>query len=207
MYRHFGKRSFDLIVAGVASVLLLPIIIVIALIVRCRLGTLVIFSQERVGLAGKIFTVQKFRTMTDAQDQKGELLPDELRLTPTGKFLRAASLDELPQLWNVIRGEMSLVGPRPLLVEYLPHYNSHQARRHEVRPGITGLAQVNGRNAISWEDRFNLDVHYVDNLNVVLDLKILAMTTLKVFQRSGVNSDGHATMERFQGSPQPATEE
>ena len=207
MYRHFGKRSFDLIVAGVVSVLLLPIIIVIALIVRFRLGKLVIFSQERVGLAGKIFTVQKFRTMTDAQDQKGELLPDELRMTPTGKFLRAASLDELPQLWNVIRGEMSLVGPRPLLVEYLPHYNSHQARRHEVRPGITGLAQVNGRNAISWEDRFNLDVHYVDNLNVVLDLKILVMTVLKVFQRSGVNSDGHATMERFQGSPQPAAEE
>ena len=207
MYRHFGKRCLDVMVGCLAGVMLFPLVAVTALLVRLRLGAPVIFQQMRIGLGGRAFSVQKFRTMTDAKDQRGELLPDDVRLTATGKLLRATSLDELPQLWNVIRGDMSLVGPRPLLVEYLPRYNSHQARRHEVRPGITGWAQVNGRNAIGWEDRFNLDVYYVDHLSFILDLKILAITLFKVFHRSDVNSPDHATMERFQGSPPPATEE
>lgn len=203
MYRNIGKRIFDLTAASLAIIVLWPLLLGTALVVRLRLGSPVLFQQKRVGRNSQIFSVQKFRSMTDARDAQGELLADEIRLTPTGKFLRAASLDELPQLFNVIRGEMSLVGPRPLLVEYLPRYNSHQARRHEVRPGITGWAQVNGRNSVGWEDRFNFDVHYVDNYNVWFDMKILGLTLLKVFQRSGVNSDNHATMERFQGTAEP----
>ena len=206
MYRLFGKRIFDLLIALTLLVTLLPVILLTALVVRWRLGTPVLFQQQRAGKGGEIFAVQKFRSMTDARDQDGELLPDDVRLTPTGKFLRAASLDELPQLWNVVRGEMSMIGPRPLLVEYLPRYNSHQSRRHEVRPGITGWAQVNGRNAISWEDRFNLDVYYVDNLSLGLDIRIIALTVLKLIRPSGINSSNHATMERFQGSPEPSDE-
>lgn len=206
MYRNFGKRIFDFVVAATAGICLLPLMLVTAIVVRWRLGSPVLFRQQRVGKNGEIFSVQKFRSMTDARDEKGELLDDEVRLTPTGKFLRAASLDELPQLLNVLRGEMSLVGPRPLLVEYLPRYNAHQARRHEVRPGITGWAQVNGRNSVGWEDRFNFDVHYVDHCNMLFDLKIIAMTFLKVFLRSGVNSENHATMERFQGTPVSAND-
>lgn len=206
MYRSFGKRILDLIIASIAFVALLPIMFITALVVRTRLGSPILFQQKRAGKDGEIFAVQKFRSMTDAKDSNGDLMPDEVRLTPTGKCLRAASLDELPQLLNVLRGEMSLVGPRPLLIEYLPRYNSHQARRHEVRPGITGWAQVNGRNSVAWEDRFNLDVHYVDNYNAWFDFKILVLTLLKVFMRSGVNSDNHATMERFQGTPEQVNE-
>ena len=203
MYRGFGKRLVDVVIALFALVLLLPVIAMTAIIVRLKLGSPVLFQQERVGKDDTIFRVQKFRSMTDARDEKGELLPDEVRLTATGKILRSSSLDELPQLWNVLCGEMSLIGPRPLLVEYLPRYNSHQSRRHEVRPGITGWAQVNGRNTVAWEDRFNLDVHYVDSYNLALDAKILLLTLVKVFDRSGVNSDTHATMERFMGTPEP----
>lgn len=202
MYRSFGKRIFDLVAASTAFVCLLPIMALTAIVVRWKLGSPVLFQQKRAGKNGEIFSVQKFRSMTDARDERGDLMPDEVRLTKTGKFLRAASLDELPQLINVIRGEMSLIGPRPLLIEYLPRYNSHQARRHEVRPGITGWAQVNGRNTVAWEDRFNLDVHYVDNYSLWFDCKILVLTLLKVFMRSGVNSENHATMERFQGTPE-----
>jgi len=203
MYRRFGKRLFDLVVASAALILLSPGILITAIVVRWRLGSPVLFQQSRAGKDGKVFSVQKFRSMTDARDEKGELLPDDVRLTKTGDFIRKASLDELPQLLNVLSGEMSLIGPRPLLTEYLPRYNSHQARRHEVRPGITGWAQVNGRNSVAWEDRFNLDVHYVDNYNFAFDLKILLLTVLKVFRTSDVNSDNHATMERFQGTPEP----
>lgn len=201
MYRRIGKRVFDFLAALLLGLLLAPVILLTALLVRWRLGTPVLFQQERAGKGGRLFRVQKFRSMTDGRDDQGELLSDEIRLTPFGKFLRAASLDELPQLWNVLRGDMSLVGPRPLLAEYLPRYNSHQARRHEVRPGITGWAQVNGRNEVGWEDRFDMDVHYVDHLSAWFDLRILLMTVMKVFQRSGVSSSSHATMERFMGTP------
>ena len=185
--------------------LLLPVIVVTGVIVRWKLGSPVLFRQQRAGHQGRVFQVYKFRTMTDGRNDEGQLLPDEQRLTNTGKFLRATSLDELPQLWNVVRGEMSLIGPRPLLVDYLPLYNRHQARRHEVRPGITGWAQVNGRNTLGWEDRFDHDIHYVDNYSSWMDLRILALTVLKVVQRSDVNSDSHVTMERFMGSPDPAS--
>lgn len=203
MYRGFAKRLFDVVVAAMALILLSPAIVATAVFVRLRLGSPVLFQQERAGKGGARFRVQKFRSMTDARDEKGELLPDEIRLTTAGKFLRSSSLDELPQLWNVLCGDMSLIGPRPLLLEYLPRYNSHQMRRHEVRPGITGWAQVNGRNTIGWEDRFDLDVHYVENYNLALDVKILVLTLIRVFGRSGVSSDTHATMERFMGSPEP----
>lgn len=206
MYHRFGKRTLDLILVVMAGTILMPVIVITAIVVRLRLGSPVIFSQPRAGWRGQIFTVHKFRSMTDACDADGQLLPDAVRLTPTGKLLRATSLDELPQLWNVLRGDMSFVGPRPLLVEYLPRYNAEQARRHDVRPGISGWAQVNGRNAISWEEKFQLDVFYVDHLSLALDLKILVRTVMKVCHRSDVNSDNHATMERFQGSP-PTTED
>lgn len=204
MYRRFGKRVFDILAASLLLICLSPVIVATAFVVRMRLGSPVLFQQERAGKDGRIFRVQKFRSMTDDRDEHGSLLPDEIRLTPTGKFLRVFSLDELPQLWHVLRGEMSLIGPRPLLVEYLPRYNSHQARRHEVRPGITGWAQVNGRNTLGWEDRFDHDVYYVDHYSAALDFKILLMTVGRVFQRSGVNSDTHATMERFMGTSTPS---
>lgn len=194
------KRIFDLVTALFLLVVLGLPLLILAVVVRVKLGSPVFFRQTRPGLGCKRFEVIKFRTMTKQRGAAGELLPDERRLTRFGRFLRATSLDELPELINVVRGEMSLVGPRPLLVEYLPLYSSEQARRHEVRPGITGWAQVNGRNAISWEERFKLDVWYVENRSFRIDLKILLMTIAKVLRREGISQDGQATMERFTGS-------
>ncbi len=195
------KRSFDIVVAAAALVLLAPLLLVIALLVRWRLGSPVLFAQVRPGLGGRPFRLVKFRTMTDARRADGTPAPDAERLTPFGRFLRSTSLDELPELYNVLVGDMSLVGPRPLLMEYLPLYNAHQRRRHEVRPGITGWAQVNGRNAISWERKFDLDVWYVDNASFALDLKILWLTVWRVLRREGISGAGSATAERFTGSP------
>ena len=199
MYRRFGKRLLDVTLALAALVFLLPFIGLIALLVRTQLGTPVLFRQQRPGLRGRPFTLYKFRTMTDARDAEGALLPDAERLTPFGRFLRSASLDELPDLFNVLKGEMSLVGPRPLLMEYLPRYTPEQQRRHEVRPGLTGWAQVNGRNALSWEEKFALDVWYVEHCSFWLDLKILWRTLVKVIRREGISSEGHATASKFMG--------
>lgn len=196
------KRSFDLVIALTALMLLSPVIAVLALFVRVKLGAPVFFRQQRPGLHGKPFFMVKFRTMTDARDAQGVLLPDADRMTSFGKFLRSSSLDELPELWNVVKGDMSLVGPRPLLMRYLPLYTPEQARRHEVRPGVTGWAQVNGRNAISWEQKFAYDVWYVDNLSFRLDLKILALTVRKIIVREGISQAGQATMEEFKGHGQ-----
>lgn len=195
------KRLMDLCLASVALVLLALPMLVIALLVRLSLGSPVLFRQQRAGLHGKPFTLIKFRTMRDLRDERGELLPDEVRLTRFGKWLRHTSLDELPELLNVLKGEMSLVGPRPLLLEYLPRYNAQQARRHEVKPGITGWAQVSGRNALSWEEKFRLDVWYVDNRNFWLDIKILLLTLWKVLKREGISAEGSATMPVFMGTP------
>lgn len=194
------KRLFDLAVAALALLLLSPLLGLLALLVRLKLGSPVLFSQQRPGLHGKPFTLSKFRTMTDKRDAQGNLLPDAERLTKFGKFLRASSLDELPELWNVLKGEMSLVGPRPLLMQYLPLYTPEQARRHEVRPGITGWAQVNGRNALTWEEKFALDVWYVDNHTLWLDWKIIFLTLLKIVKRDGINQPGAATMKPFEGN-------
>lgn len=196
------KRAFDLVVALVALALLALPLLFVALLVALFLGRPVLFRQQRPGLGGKPFWLYKFRTMTDARDAHGRLLPDEQRLTRLGRFLRRTSIDELPELINVIKGEMSLVGPRPLLMSYLDRYTPRQARRHEVRPGITGWAQVNGRNAISWEEKFELDVWYVDHASLALDLKILAMTVWKTLRREGISAAGHATMPEFLGSKQ-----
>ncbi len=193
------KRLFDITIIILTLPIILPIFIVAAILVRLKLGSPILFRQIRPGLYAKPFEMIKFRTMTDERDSDGKLLPDSVRLTHFGKFLRSTSLDELPELWNVVKGEMSLVGPRPLLMQYLPLYSKEQARRHEVRPGITGWAQVNGRNAISWEEKFKLDVWYVDNQNFWLDIKILCLTIKKVFIRDGISSDSHATMEPFKG--------
>ncbi len=181
-------------------VALSPILLLLALLIRAKLGSPVIFRQVRPGKDGAPFTMYKFRTMTDARDAQGQLLPDKDRLPPFGRFLRASSMDELPELLNVLKGEMSLVGPRPLLMEYLPLYSAEQIRRHEVRPGITGWAQVNGRNAISWDEKFRLDVWYVDHQSLRLDARILWMTVMKVAGRSGISQEGHATMEKFRGN-------
>lgn len=194
------KRLFDTVVAFFALLALALPLLVLARLIRRRLGTPVLFKQVRPGLHGQPFTMVKFRTMTDERDSVGALLPDAKRLTSFGQFLRASSLDELPELWNVLKGDMSFVGPRPLLMEYLPLYTQEQARRHEVRPGITGWAQVNGRNAISWEDKFALDVWYVDNQSLWLDIKILWMTVRKVLLRDGISAVGEATMSKFTGS-------
>lgn len=194
------KRIFDLIVSLAVLIIFSIIIAITAIIVRAKLGSSILFKQQRPGLHGKPFYVYKFRTMTDEKDANGELLPDYVRLTKTGKVIRKLSLDELPQLFNVLKGDISLVGPRPLLMEYLDLYTQEQARRHEVKPGITGWAQVNGRNAISWEDKFELDVWYVDNRSFWLDIKILFLTVLKVFKSEGINQDGQATMTKFKGS-------
>ena len=194
------KRTTDFIAALCLLISFSPILLVVALLVSRKLGSPVLFSQVRPGLYGKPFRMIKFRTMTDARDANGELLPDSIRLTTFGKFLRSSSLDELPGLWNVLKGDMSLVGPRPLLMEYLPRYTPQQARRHAVRPGITGWAQVNGRNAISWNQKFKLDVWYVDNQSFWLDLKILLLTVKKVFVREGISAEGEATMPKFTGS-------
>lgn len=194
------KRLFDLVSSSVALICLLPTMLAIGWLIRCRLGSPVLFRQIRPGLHGQPFEMIKFRTMRDAADECGRLLPDAERLTQLGRFLRSTSLDELPELWNVLKGEMSLVGPRPLLMEYLPLYSPEQARRHEVLPGITGWAQVNGRNALSWEEKFRLDVWYVDNRSIWLDIKILFLTAKKVFVREGISAHGEATMPRFTGS-------
>jgi len=203
IYPQFGKRLFDLAVAVMASFVLLPVILLTALVVRIKLGRPVVFRQSRAGRDGVIFTLYKFRTMTDLCDATGRVLPDERRLTNVGTVLRRWSLDELPQIWNVFRGEMSIVGPRPLLARYLDRYNHRQARRHEVRPGCTGWAQVNGRNDLSWEERFELDVWYVDRLSVLLDFKILVLTLISVVKRRGINAQGKVTMEEFMGSKVP----
>ena len=194
------KRLFDCIVAFLVLLLLSPVISIVAWNIRKNLGSPVLFRQTRPGLNRKPFEMVKFRTMKDAVDQQGNPLPDSERMTPLGALLRSTSLDELPELWNVLKGDMSLVGPRPLLMEYLPLYSPVQARRHEVRPGITGWAQVNGRNAISWEEKFALDVWYVDNRTLWLDLKILWLTVIKVFKRDGIAAEGEATMPKFKGN-------
>jgi lipopolysaccharide/colanic/teichoic acid biosynthesis glycosyltransferase len=196
------KRCFDFVVALAGIVVLSPLLLIIVALVRWRLGSPVLFRQQRPGLGGRPFTLVKFRTMTDARSADGAAAPDAQRLTAFGRFLRSASLDEWPELYNVLVGDMSLVGPRPLLMEYLPLYNAHQRRRHEVRPGITGWAQVNGRNAISWERKFDLDVWYVDNASFWLDLKILWLTLWRVLRREGISEEGSATAERFTGSRQ-----
>lgn len=194
------KRIIDLTVSACALIILSPLLTIVALMVRQRLGSPVLFRQVRPGRAAKPFEMIKFRTMRDAVDADGQPLSDAERLTPLGRFLRSTSLDELPGLWNVLKGDMSLVGPRPLLMDYLPLYTPEQARRHDVRPGVTGWAQVNGRNAISWEQKFALDVWYVDNRSLWLDIKILTMTTLKVVRRDGISSAGSVTAEKFEGS-------
>ncbi|EOI2961590.1 undecaprenyl phosphate N,N'-diacetylbacillosamine 1-phosphate transferase [Campylobacter jejuni] len=198
MYEKVFKRIFDFILALVLLVLFSPVILLTALLLKITQGS-VIFTQNRPGLDEKIFKIYKFKTMSDERDEKGELLSDELRLKAFGKIVRSLSLDELLQLFNVLKGDMSFVGPRPLLVEYLPLYNEEQKLRHKVRPGITGWAQVNGRNAISWQKKFELDVYYVKNISFLLDLKIIFLTALKVLKRSGVSKEGHVTTEKFNG--------
>ncbi|QWI92576.1 sugar transferase [Bacillus mycoides] len=200
MYRRFIKRSMDFILSLIAIIMLSPVFLIAAFLVKTKLGSPVLFKQERPGLNGTIFKMYKFRTMTDEKNENGELLPDSVRLTKFGKFLRSTSLDELPGLFNIFKGDMSIIGPRPLLVQYLPLYNEHQKRRHEVRPGLSGLAQVNGRNAIGWEEKFNYDVEYVDNVSFTTDWKIILLTIKKVFIREGINSETAATMEPFKGS-------
>ncbi|NUU75304.1 sugar transferase [Paenibacillus xylanilyticus] len=200
LYKKFLKRPIDFILSLFSIIILSPIFLVLILLVRLKLGSPVIFKQERPGLNQKIFTLYKFRTMTDKKDESGRLLPDSIRLTKFGKMLRSTSLDELPELFNILKGEMSLVGPRPLLVQYLTLYNDHQSRRHTVRPGLSGLAQVSGRNALSWNDKFDLDVKYVDNVTFFLDCKIIFLTFKKVFIREGINSGNSATVEVFKGS-------
>lgn len=199
-YETYIKRLLDLILSGLALIVLSPLLLVTALLVRVKLGSPVIFCQERPGRNEEIFRLHKFRTMTDARDEAGELLPDGRRLTGFGKKLRSLSIDELPELWDIFRGKMSIVGPRPLLVKYLPLYNTRQARRHDVTPGLTGWAQVQGRNAISWEEKFELDVYYVDHVSFALDVKIIFMTVRCVFAREGISAEGNATMEAFTGT-------
>ena len=194
------KRFFDLFYIFLSSPLITLVFLLVALMVRIKLNSPVLFKQSRPGLNGKIFNVYKFRTMTNECDKNGTLLSDEARLTKFGKFLRSTSLDELPSLWNVLKGDMSLVGPRPLLVEYLPLYSTQQARRHEVKPGITGWAQINGRNSISWDEKFDLDVWYVDNQSIWLDIKILWLTVKKVIMRDGISAKNQVTMPKFKGS-------
>ncbi len=193
------KRIIDIIGALVGLIVSSPIMLIVSLIIYLTMGRPVFFKQLRPGLNGKPFVIYKFRTMLDLRDKDGNLLPDEKRITAIGKFLRSTTLDELHEFWNVLKGDMSLVGPRPLLVEYLPRYTPEQARRHNVKPGMTGWAQVNGRNAITWEEKFKLDVWYVDNWNIPLDLKIIFLTILKVFKREGVSAEGYATMPEFVG--------
>lgn len=198
--RYLMKRGIDIVASLLLLVVLLPLLLLISLMIRLTMGSPVLFRQKRPGLRGRPFVMFKFRTMTNARDRQGNLLPDEKRLTRLGRFLRSTSLDELPELFNVLRGDMSLVGPRPLLMEYLERYTPEQARRHEVKPGITGWAQVNGRNALTWEEKFKLDVWYVDNWSLLLDLKILWLTLIKVITREGISAEGHATMPEFRGA-------
>lgn len=195
-----GKRLLDLVAASIGGLVVAPVAAAVAFLVRQKLGRPILFRQSRPGLHGRPFELIKFRTMTDARDAEGQLLPDEQRLTHFGRILRSTSLDELPELWNVLRGDMSLVGPRPLLMEYLPRYTPRQARRHEVRPGLTGWAQVNGRNTPSWQERLEMDVWYVEHQSLHLDLRILFRTILAVLRREGINTGGHATAPPFRGS-------
>ena len=203
MYQAFGKRLLDLAITLPALILLSPMLATVALLVRLRLGTPILFRQRRPGLRGRPFTLLKFRTMTDARDTSGHLLPDADRLTSLGHFLRASSLDELPEFFNVLKGEMSLVGPRPLLMQYLNRYTPDQMRRHDVRPGVTGWAQINGRNALTWEEKFALDCWYVDHQSFGLDLRILLQTIGKVIRREAISQEGHATMTEFLGTARP----
>ena len=200
MYDRIIKRGMDLVLSGIALLVLSPVYVVLAVLVRIKLGKPVLFSQERPWRYGKIFKMYKFRSMTDARDAKGALLSDEERLTEFGRLLRATSLDELPELWNIFKGDMSIVGPRPLLVRYLPRYNKRQRHRHDVRPGLTGWAQVNGRNAITWEQKFEYDIQYVKRESFFFDLVIILMTVGKVLRRSGISQEGNATMEEFMGT-------
>lgn len=200
IYETYMKRPQDFLCALAATIVLSPLMLITAFFVRIKLGTPVLFTQERPGKDGKIFKLYKFRTMTDEKDENGNLLPDEIRLTNFGRTLRSTSLDEFPELFNMLKGDMSVVGPRPLLVQYLNRYNEHQARRHEVRPGFTGLAQVHGRNAISWEDKFEWDVRYVDNITFLGDWKIIFQTVKTVLKRDGISSETSATMEEFIGT-------
>ena len=202
MYRRFWKRLFDVVLSACGLVVLSPVLLVVALLVRIKLGSPVMFRQARPGKDERIFQLYKFRTMTDQRDENGNLLPDELRLTRFGKILRSTSLDELPELWNILKGDMSLVGPRPLLVKYLPLYTPRQHRRHSVRPGLTGLAQVRGRNAVSWEERFELDVAYAEHVTLKTDLWILWKTVAIVCKRQGIQGENSATMEEFHGTKQ-----
>lgn len=194
------KRLLDILLAGGALLVFSPVLVVLALLIRRQMGPPALFRQVRPGLHGEPFEMMKFRTMRNALGADGQPLPDAERLTPLGRFLRSTSLDELPELWNVVRGDMSLVGPRPLLMEYLPRYSAEQARRHDVRPGLTGWAQVNGRNALSWEEKFALDIWYVDNRSVWLDIRIIWLTVVKVLQRDGISAEGEATMAKFEGT-------
>jgi len=200
MYKKYFKRPLDIICSLLAFIILSPVLLITAILVRIKLGSPVIFKQQRPGLNEKIFTLYKFRTMTDKRDEEGNLLPDEQRLTKFGKLLRSTSLDELPELWNILMGDMSIVGPRPLLVQYLPLYNEEQRKRHMVRPGLTGLAQVNGRNSITWEDKFSYDVYYALNPTLLGDLLIVMRTIIKMFNPDGISSETHATMEDFEGT-------
>lgn len=201
-YEKYIKRVLDILCSLAAIILFCWLFAIVALLVRIKLGSPVIFKQPRPGKDGKVFMLHKFRSMTDETDDKGELLPDEMRLTRFGRFLRSTSLDELPELWDILIGNMSIIGPRPLLVKYLPLYNDEQRRRHEVRPGLTGWAQVHGRNLTSWEERFAYDTDYVDHLSFALDVKIVFMTVHCVFAREGISAEGSATMEAFTGTPQ-----
>jgi undecaprenyl phosphate N,N'-diacetylbacillosamine 1-phosphate transferase len=200
LYKHFFKRPIDILLSILAIITLSPLLVVVAILVRYKLGSPIFFTQRRPGLNGSIFRLFKFRTMTDQKDEKGKFLPDNIRLTKFGRFLRSTSLDELPELFNILNGDMSIVGPRPLLVEYLPLYNQEQKRRHEVRPGLSGLAQVSGRNAISWEEKFRKDVEYVDHITFNNDLKIIFITLKKVFIREGIDAGSLVTMEAFRGT-------
>lgn len=200
IYEKCVKRPMDFILSLIALVVFSPVLFIVAILVRIKLGSPVIFKQERPGLNEKIFTMYKFRTMTDEKDDNGEFLADSVRLTRFGKFLRSTSLDELPELLNILRGDMSIVGPRPLLVQYIPLYNDVQRKRHDVRPGLTGLAQINGRNAISWDEKFGLDVDYIYNVKISEDFKIIFKTIKKVFIREGINSELSSTIEQFKGN-------
>ena len=200
LYCKLIKRFMDFLIAALSIIIFSPLLIILAILVRVKLGGPVIFKQERPGLNGKVFKLYKFRTMTDAKDENGNLLDDEYRLTSFGKKLRLTSLDELPELYNILKGDMSIVGPRPLLVKYLPLYNDEQKRRHDVRPGLTGLAQVSGRNAITWTEKFNKDIEYVDNVSLGLDISIFFKTIYCVLKKEGINSDSAATMEDFTGN-------
>ena len=200
MYKRFVKRCLDFLLSLAALIILSPVLLLVAILVRCKLGSPIIFKQQRPGLHERIFCMYKFRTMTDAKDADGNLLPDEVRLTKFGKLLRSTSLDELPELFNILKGDMAIVGPRPLLVQYLPRYNERQRRRHDVRPGFTGLAQVNGRNSISWQEKFEWDVKYVEQVSFLMDVKIIAKTVGVVLKRDGISSETSATMEEFRGN-------